>query len=498
MNTDDPVVNADDARPRDREPSGSRAAPGSRRWTALSVICMAQFMLMLDFSVINVALPALSADLNLDRVAFTWAVSVYVLFLGGLLLLGGRLADIFGARVMIMAGLVIFTLSSLASGLAQDGYVLIGGRLGQGIGAAFLSPAALRALIGMFHGTERNKALGVWSSIGGLGLSVGVLVGGLLTSGPGWRWVFFINLPVGVVLLAAIRILVAARGTESVSRRVDVLGAATVTAGTGALIYGVVNAGEYGWTDPGTLGAFAAAAALYGIFAAVERIVRNPLIRLGMLAHRPVVAGTLLMLISAGVAGGDLFITSQYLQHLRGDSAMATGLFFLPTALATIVGATTGGRLVGTVGTRRVAFIGLALMAAGNGLLIRVPADGSVYVHVLPGTVLFALGAGTVLVAATTTALAGVAQHEAGLVSAIVYTFNPTGSAIFVGVASTVAAAGLGSAPSVSGFARAFLMFTIVAAAGAVISLVLAPSGRPQEVTASDASASDAPVSDVS
>lgn len=491
MNTDDHVVNEDSTQSRDRDMSGPPTVPGSRRWTALGMICMAQFMLMLDFSVINVALPALSADLNLDRVAFTWAVSIYVLFLGGLLLLGGRLADIFGARLMIMVGLAVFTLASLGSGLSQDAYVLIVGRLGQGVGAACLSPAALRALVGMFDGTERNKALGVWSSIGGLGLSVGVLVGGLLTSGPGWRWVFFINLPIGVVLLAAIRILVAAHGPENVSRRVDVLGAATVTAGTGALIYGVVNAGEYGWKDPGTLGAFAAAVLFYGIFAVIERIVRTPLIRLGMLARRPVVAGTFLMFISAGVAGGDLFITSQYLQHLRGDSAMATGLFFLPTALATIVGATAGGRLVGTLGTRPVAFIGLALIAAGNGLLIGVPADGNVYVHVLPGTVLFALGAGTGLVAATTAALAGVAQREAGLVSAIVYTFNPTGSAIFVGVASTVAAVGLGSAPSITGFSHAFLMFTIVGAAGAVISLVLAPSGKPQEVTAADASVSD-------
>ena len=248
--------------PRARDMGGSRTSTDSRRWKALAAICTAQFMLLLDFSVINVALPALSADLHLSRVAFTWSVSIYVLFLGGLLLLGGRLADIFGARIMILTGLMIFTLSSLASGLAQDEHALLGGRLCQGIGAAMLSPAALRALTGLFHGAERNKALGVWSAIGGLGLSVGVLAGGLLTSGPGWRWVFFINLPIGVALLAAIRSLIPRRSADGGSRRVDVLGAVTVTAGTGSLIYGVINAGERGWTDPGTLVPIATAVAL--------------------------------------------------------------------------------------------------------------------------------------------------------------------------------------------------------------------------------------------
>jgi MFS family permease len=486
-------MNTGNAQPRARDMGESQAPADSRRWTALAVICMAQFMLMLDFSVINVALPALSADLSLSRVAFTWAVSIYVLFLGGLMLLGGRLADIFGARSMILTGLVIFTLSSLASGLAQDEYVLIGGRLCQGIGAALLSPAALRALTGMFRGTERNKALGVWSSIGGVGLSVGVLAGGLLTSGPGWRWVFFINIPIGVGLLAAIRALVPARGVESVDRRIDVLGAVTVTAATGSLIYGTVNAGEYGWADPATLAPIAAAVVLYGVFTVVERIVRNPLIRPGVLMRRPVAAGAFLMLTAAGVAGGDLFITSQYLQHLRGDSALATGLFFLPTALATVVGATAGGRLVGTIGTRPVAFTGLALAAIGNGLLIGLPAGGNVYAHALPGTVLFALGVGSVFVAATTAALAGVAQHEAGLVSAIVYTCNPIGSAIFVGVASTVAAAGLSKTPSITGFTNAYTMFTVVAAVGAAAALALAPSGRPQETAVPEAAASNVP-----
>ncbi|MGW4796805.1 MFS transporter [Nonomuraea sp. NPDC004297] len=473
----DPVRDAD----KPREPANPR------RWKALAVICTAQLMLMLDLTVINVALPDLGADLGLSRGAFTWVVSVYVLFLGGLLLLGGRLADVFGARSMILTGLVVFILASLASGLAQDENLLIGGRLCQGIGAALLSPAALRALTSIFHGAERNKALGVWSSLGGIGFAVGVFAGGLLTSGPGWRWVFFINIPIGVVALVAIRALVPERRIAGADRRVDVLGAVTVTAATGSFIYGMTNAGDHGWADPGTLVPIAAAAVLYVAFTVIERHVRNPLIRPDMLVRRPVATGAFLMLVAAGVTVADLFITSQYLQHLRGYSALETGLFFLPTALATMVGAIAGGRLVGIIGTRPVAVAGLALVAIGNGLLIGLSASGNVYAQALPGAVLFALGGAPVFVAATTAALGRVTQEEAGLVSGMVYTFNPTGSAIFVAVGSTVAASALAVTPSIEGFTNVYTMFTVVAAVAAAVSLVLVPSGKPQMTGVPDA-----------
>ncbi|WP_322767462.1 MFS transporter [Frankia sp. Cr1] len=453
-----------------------------RRWKALVAICMAQFMLMLDITAINVALPAIHTDLNLSRVAFTWAVSIYVLFLGGLLMLGGRLADIFGARSMILIGLLVFTLASLTSGLAQNADMLLGGRVCQGIGAALMSPAALRTLTSMFQGEERNRALGVWSGLGGIGFTVGLLAGGLLTSGPGWRWVFFVNIPIGVGLLVILPALVPERRIEDADRRVDVLGAVTVTAATGSLLYGVINAGNHGWADLGTLVPIAAAAVLYGVFALVERIVRNPLMSPGMLLRRPVATGAFLMFTAAGVTGGDIFITSQYLQHLHGYSAQATGLFFLPAALASVLGAITGGRLVGIIGTRAVAFTGLALVAIGNGLFSGLlSAHGNVFAQALPGVFLFALGGTMVFVAATTTGLAGVAQHEAGLVSAVIYTFNPTGSAVFVGAGSTVAAAGLASTPSIGGFTDAYTMFAAVAAVAAAASIVLAPSGKPQK-----------------
>lgn len=450
-----------------------------RRWKLLVAICMAQFMLMLDVTAINVALPSIQVDLDLSRVAFTWAVSVYVLLLGGLLLLGGRLADIFGARTMLLTGLVVFTLASLASGLSPNAPLLIAGRVCQGVGAAMMSPAALRTLTGAFRGNERNKALGVWSALGGIGFTLGLLAGGALTSGPGWRWVFFINIPIGAVLLSALPALLPERRVEGVDRRVDVLGAVTVTAGTGSLIYGVINAGNRGWADSGTLVPMVVAVVLYVVFAVVERLVPNPLMRPAMLVRRPVATGAFLMFTAAGVTGGGLFITSQYLQHMRGHGALATGLYFLPAAVASVAGATAGGRLVGRVGTRAVAFVGLALVAVGNALLSLVSAAGNVFVEVVPGVFLFALGGSSVFVAASTAALGGVAQHEAGLVSAILYTFNPTGSAFFVGVGSTVAAAGLASTPNIAGFTHAYAVFAVVAAAAAAVALVLAPAGKP-------------------
>jgi EmrB/QacA subfamily drug resistance transporter len=471
--THDPVRDTNDP----REPQES-ADP--RRWTALAVVSLAQFMLILDLTVVNVALPDLGADLDLSRTAFTWTVSAYVLFFGGLLLLGGRLADIFGTRPVMLTGLVIFTLASLASGLAQNETLLLGGRVGQGVGAALLSPAALSTITSIFHGEERNKALSVWASLGGVGFTAGVLIGGLLTAGPGWRWVFFINVPVGIVLLATIRAVVPPRRPDRAAQSLDVLGAVTVTAATGSLIYGMINAGDEGWADLGTLLPIAAAIVLYAVFVVVECTVPTPLMHPSLLARRPIATGAFLMLVAAGVLIADLFLGSQYLQHLRGLSALQTGLFFLPAALGLMIGAIAAGRLVGTIGTRPVAVVGLALVAIGNGLLIGLSADGNVYVEALPGTFLFALGGGPLFVCATTSALGRVGQHEAGLVSGVVNTFNQLGAAICVAVASTVAAAGLTRIPSLDGFTDAFTVFTVVAAVAAVLSLRLVPSGTPQ------------------
>lgn len=461
-----------------REPQNST---DRRRWKALGVVSFAQFMLILDLTVVNVALPDLGADLDLSRTALTWAVSAYVLFFGGLMLLGGRYADFFGSRRMMLIGLVIFTLASLASGLAQNETMLIGGRIGQGVGAALLSPAALSAITGIFSGEERNKALSVWASLGGIGFAAGVLIGGILTSGPGWRWVFFINVPVGIVLLAVTRAVVQERRhVDRAGRRLDGLGAVTVTAATGLFIYGMINAGDEGWADLGTLLPIAAAIVLYGGFVVVERTVRNPLVHPSLLLRRSIVTGAFLMLIASGVLVADLFLGSQYLQNLRGLTSLETGLFFLPAAGGLMIGAVAAGRLVSSIGTRPVAVVGLAMVAIGNALLIGLSADGNIYVQALPGTFLFALGGGSLFVCATTSALGGVGQHEAGVISGIVYTFNQLGAAICVALASTVAAAGLTRTPSLAGFTDAYTTFAVVAAVAALLSLRLVSSRQPQ------------------
>jgi MFS family permease len=351
-----------------------------------------------------------------------------------------------------------------------------------------LSPAALATVTSTFHGAERNKALSVWASLGGLGITVGVLIGGVLTSGPGWRWVFFLNVPVGLALLVAIRLVVPslpARGPA----KLDVLGAVIVTAATGALVYGMIEAGDRGWTQARTTVALAAAVVLYAVFILVQRVVPAPLMRPGLLARRPVAAGAFVMLIAAGVLIADLFLTSQYLQHLRGQSALRTGVFFLPAALALTIGAIAAGRLVGRVGTRPVAVVALILVAAGNALLIGVSTDANIYADALAGSVLYALGGGPLFVCATTTALGRVDLREAGLVSGMVNTFNQLGAAIGVAIASTLAAASLTLTPTITGFTHAFTAFAVIAIVAAGVALVLLPAGTPHTPAGAPAAA---------
>ncbi len=442
--------------------------PDPRRWKALALISVAQFMLILDVTVVNIALPDLGADLRLGRGLLTWAVTAYTLTFGGLMLLGGRLADLFGARRQVLTGLAVFTLASLGTGLAGDGGLLLGGRIAQGVGAALLSPAALATVTTLFHGPERNRALGVWAGLGGLGFALGVLVGGALTAGPGWRWVFFVNVPVGAVLLALLP-SVLPRGTAG-RGRVDLLGALLVTGGTAALIYGLVKAGDTGWGSTAALVPLALAVALYAGFAAVEQRVSRPLMRVRLLGRPAVATGAGLMLVASAMLISMFFLSSLYLQHTRGYGALRTGLMFLPAAVAIGLGAQLASHLVGRIGGRPVAVAGLAVLAAGQLLLIGL--------HVIAGTALAAFGVGPVFVAATTSALSHVDPAEAGLASGVVNTFHELGGAVGVAVASTVAAAsitGLGT----GGFHTAFTVSAATAAVAGVLALWLVPAGRP-------------------
>lgn len=457
--------------------SASQPPADPRRWLMLVLLCLAQFMLILDVTVVNVAVPDMATDLDLGRQALTWVVTSYTLCFGGLMLLGGRLADVFGAHRTVLAGIAVFTAASLVTGLATGAPMLLGGRMSQGVGAALLSPTALSIVTTGFHGAERNKALGVWAAVGGAGSAIGVLLGGALTDGPGWQWVFYINVPVGVLALAALPGLLPARPPRPA--RLDLPGALLVTAGTGALIYGLVKAGDTGWSGAATLLSLLAAVVLYGAFAAAERVGGAPLMDLRMLTRRPVVAGAFLLLIATALLIAFFFLGSVYLQHVRGFSPLGTGLVFLPVAVATAVGAHLGSRLVGRIGSRTTAVAGMLIAAAGTAPLTRLSHDGSVYAGLLPGLAIASLGLGAVFVTATTTALAMVAREEAGLASGVVNTFHEVGGSIGVAVLSTVAAAGVEHG-AIDGFTDAFRLSAVVAAVSAGVALFLVPRGRPQ------------------
>ncbi|CAM5303553.1 DHA2 family efflux MFS transporter permease subunit OS=Streptomyces alboniger OX=132473 GN=CP975_01540 PE=4 SV=1 [Streptomyces alboniger] len=453
------------------------APPVPRRRLMLALLCVAQFMLILDVTVVNVALPDMAADLHLGRESLTWVVTTYTLCFGGLMLLGGRLADVLGAHRTALAGLAVFTAASLLTGLATGAPMLMSGRALQGVGAALLSPAALSIVTTTFHGPERNKALGVWAALGGTGSAAGVLLGGALTDGPGWQWVFFVNVPVGVVALAALPALLPRRAPQPA--RLDLPGAVLVTAGTASLIYGLVRAGDAGWAGPTAVLPLLGALVLYAGFAAVERAHRAPLMDVRMFTRRPVLAGAFLMLVATALLIGFFFLGSVHLQHLRGYSPLETGLVFLPVAVSTGIGAHLASRLVGRIGSRTTAVAGLAVAAAGTVPLAWLPADGSVYAALLPGLVIATFGIGAVFVTATTTALALVVPEESGLASGVVNTFHEVGGSIGVAVLSTVAASGIEHGAA-DGFTDAFTLSAVAAAASALVSLVLVPNTKPQ------------------
>ena len=449
-----------------------------RRWTALALLSLAQFMLIVDLTVVQVALPSIGADLGLGRAALTWVVTTYTLMFGGLLVFGGRLADALGARRTLLTGLAVFTAASLLAGVASSGAVLILARGLQGLGAALLSPAALSIITTTFHGRERTRALGVWAAIGGGGAALGVLLSGLLTAGPGWAWVFFVNVPVGLVIAVAVPAVVRA---DDAPRRggLDLPGAVLVTLSTGALIYALVNAGDGGWTSAGTVLAGLGALLGYGLFVLVESRSATPLMRPATLARRPVLSGTLLMVVATGLMLGLFFLTSLYFQHLRGFGPLRTGLLFLPVAIAITVGAQLAVHLIGRVGGRVVAVVATLVTAAGLALLTGISADGNIYTEVLPGLTLAAFGIGPLFVTATSTTLANVPHGEAGVASGVINTGHELGGSIGVAAVSTVAAAGISAVPSVAAFGAGYLMFAVVAVVLAAVAVVLVPPGRP-------------------
>jgi len=401
------------------------ASPPRSAWWALVVLALAQLMLVLDVTVVNVALPRLSADLGLNADLAGWAIAAYAVPFGGLLLLGGRLADRVGARRMLLIGLAIFVAGSLASGLSTGVVGYLGARALQGAGAALLSPAALASLLRRFEGPARRRALAIWGAVGGGGAALGLVVGGLLTGGPGWRWVFFINVPIGIAVAILVPVLIVAvppiRG-----RRIGVVPTLFATLGLAALIGSASVVAVAGGAL--TLGLAIIGVVLLGLFAVVERFSAQPLIRPRLLVERAMVTGSMLMLVTTALLVGGLLLLSFFVQDGLGWTPTATGLAFLPIAVALAVGAQGGGHLLGHLGSRRVAPVGAVIGAVGLAGAAWAVAEHQP-VMAIAAITLASLGLGINLVTGSTTALARVASEESGSASGAVSAAHEVGSA---------------------------------------------------------------------
>lgn len=457
-------------------PTSPAASPDPRRWKILRLVGVAQMMLILDVTVVAIALPHMGTDLDLGRETLTWVVSAYTLAFGGLLLLGGRAADLFGARRLVLVALLLFVGASLLAGLSTSGAMLLGGRVTQGLAAAMLSPAALSLVVTLFDGEERNKALGIWASLGGSGAALGVLLGGLLTAGPGWPWVFLVNVPVGIVVFVALRVQLPPQSRSAARGRLDVVGAVLVTAGTGTVVYALIRAGDKGWATMATAGLVAAAVVLYGAFVVHQRRASSPLMDVRLLVCRPVAAGALLILVATALMIMVFFLGTFSLQNHRGFGALATGLLFLPVALATMAGASVAGQVIGSLGARALGVFGLLLAVGG----MLIPALWDSTPALVTGIAVAAAGTGVLFVVASATALGQIEPHQAGLASGIVSTFHELGASLGAAVVSSMAAASI-VGPDEDGFSRGFITGAGVAGVAAVLALIVTPGRAPAD-----------------
>ncbi|WP_456598878.1 MFS transporter [Blastococcus sp. SYSU DS0616] len=465
------------------------AAPAAdeprRPWTVFALMIAAQFMVILDVSVVNVALPSISESLRLSAADYQWTISAYVLLSGGLLLLGGRIADLLDRRRAALAGIALFTAASLVSGLAQTPLTLIGARAAQGAGAALLTPAALSIIMTAYAGKQRQTALAVWGTVGSLGIAAGVLFGGALTSALGWRAVFFINVPIGIaVVLGTLRTVTRGNARTGALRRLDVPGALTLVGGLLALVFGIEATRSAGWAAPRTWLALVAAAALLTTFARLERRAADPLIPPATWRMRSLVSASAVMAGVTGVVVGAIFLTSLYLQAIVGSTPVVAGLQFLPLAAAITLAAAAASKVIGHLGARTLILGGLVVLAAGV-LLLATSAGGTSYAaHVLPGFLLVGAGVGPMFVAIAVAAMSDVPAERSGLASGLMMTGHEIGAALGVAALTAVAGNLATSAGLIDGYGRAFAVTAAVLAALFVLTALAVPGGKPPAGTA--------------
>jgi EmrB/QacA subfamily drug resistance transporter len=465
--------------------------PDPRRWWALALLCGAFFMVLLDGTIVLVALPSIGADLGFSEQGLQWVLSAYALTFGGLLLLGGRAADLIGRRRLFMAGVLAFTAASLLCGLAWSPAALLAARVVQGAGAAVMTPTALSIITTTFEeGAERNKALGIWGGLGAVGATAAWLIGGPLVDGPGWEWIFFINIPLGLAALALSPVLLRESRAELPRRSYDPAGSLTITSALVLLVYALVEAPETGWGDVRTILLIAGSAALLAAFALIESRHRAPLVPLRFFRSRTLVGANAVMLLVGALAFAVPFVLTLYAQQVLGYSAVEFGVGSVVLAVGVAVGAIVGQAAVLKVGFRPVAVTGMALIGTGSLLLTQVSVGGTYFGDIFLGLVVVGPGIGLAFVTATVAALAGVAELEAGLASGLSNTATQIGGALGVAIVTTVflsrsedyLAANGGANPLVvlnEGFQFAFVACAVLAGVGVALALLLL--GRPRK-----------------
>ena len=461
-----------------RGPQSAELPPDRRSWALLVVLSAAEFMVILDATVVNVALPAISRSLSFGPGDLQWVVTAYTLASGGLVLLGGRAADLAGRRRIFLAGLALFTAASLASGLAPAAGALIAARAAQGVGAALLTPAALSIITTSYASAQRAAALSIWGALGGAGAAVGVLLGGVLTTWLGWRAVFLVNVPVGLVAgFAALHLVPRAAATVRRLRGLDLPGAVLEVGGLVTIVYALAGAPSHGWASAQTLLLLAAGVLALAAFALVERRVSQPLVPPRTWRSRSLVAGITVMFSATAILVATFFLNSLFLQTGQGSSALRVGLEFLPIAL--VIGATAAlaSHLLPRAGSRLLIVTGLTLMGGGALLLTSVSAGSGYLTGFLPGLLVIGAGTGLTLPATAVTAMSEVTDEHAGLASGLMTAAHEIGAALGVAVFSAVAVATAGGITA--GYTRGFAVAAAIAAGLAVIAAFLAPAVRP-------------------
>jgi EmrB/QacA subfamily drug resistance transporter len=467
------------------------ASPGSRKGLALALLALTQFVIVLDASIVNVALPSIGRALDFNQDDLSWVVNAYTLTFGGFLLLGGRLADLLGRRRVFIAGLILFSLASLAGGLAQSDVWLIAARAVQGLGAAIISPAALSLVTTMFaEGAERNRALGVWGAVAGSGGAAGVLLGGILTQYAGWEWVLFVNVPIGLAAaFVSPRLLPESR--DEGPRVFDVAGATTVTAGLALFVYALVDANNAGWGSTQTIGLIAISVALLGAFIVIERRTSNPLMPFSIFRLRTLRGADVVGLLIGMSLFGVFFFLSLYMQQVLGYDALKTGFAYLPLALNIIVSAGVASQLVTRIGFKPTLIAGMLLVGGGLIWFAQVSPTGGYVSDVLFPSIILAWGLGLAFVPVTVAAVTGTRPDEAGLASGLINTAQQVGGALGLAILAAVAngrtsdviASGVRN-PAVAlteGFQDAFLVGAGFALLGAVLAAVMISSRDSRE-----------------